>query len=227
MDLRLGAPGVAQDCFLRGSVDRRTVGGEERLRLARGEGVALDGLGKPSLLGGGEDRQRAGERERQSAAVDARGEVGRESAGEGQATVHPGVLLAQELRDRGHGVSVLVGEGQNDAGLVHGADGLGRRVGLEKPRLHGGAVDRLDHDGHFGAAFPSPEGQALEAVEDLAGAVAGPGDAQRESRQRRGVGPFPAQRRQGRPQLRDRHEFNERHGGPPRAGSGRGDSGKR
>lgn len=226
MDLRLGAPGVAQERFLGGGVDRRAVGGEERPRLARGEGVALDGLGEPALLRGGEDRQGTRQREGQSAAIDARAQIRREAAREREAAIDPGGLLSQEFGDRGHGEPVVHERG-HDAGFVHGAGGLGRRVGLEKPRLHRRAFGRLDDDGHFGTAFPSPQGQTLEAVEDLAGAVAGPGDAQRESRQRRGVGSFPAQRRQGRPQLRDRDEFNERHGSPPQARSGTRDTGRR
>ncbi len=120
MDLRLGASGVAQERFLRGGVDRRAVGGEERLRLARGEGVAFDGLGEPSLLGGGEDCQGTRQREGQSAAIDARAQIGREAAREREAAIDPGGLLAQELRDRSHGEPVVHERG-HDAGLVHGA----------------------------------------------------------------------------------------------------------
>jgi hypothetical protein len=133
---------IAQERFLAGGVDRRAVGGEERFRLARGEGVAFDGLGEPSLLRGGEDRQSTRHREGQSAAIDARVQIRREAAREREAAVDPGGPLAQEFGDRGHG-ELVVHERGHDAGLVNGAGGLGRSVGLEKPRLHRRTLDRL------------------------------------------------------------------------------------
>lgn len=196
---------IAQERFARGPIHRRAVGGEERLRLTRGEGVAFDGLGQPPLLGGGKDGQGAGQREGEAAAIDARAEFGRQPAREREAAIDPRRFLAQKFGDRGHGALVLVDEGEDHSGLVHGAGGLRGRVGLEKPRLHRRAFDRFENDGHFGAAFPSPSRQTFEAVEDLVGAARDGCHAQRHRGEVRGVGASPSQGRQRGAQPVDRN----------------------
>jgi hypothetical protein len=199
---RLGGSRIPQERLPRGLVGT-AIGGQERLRLARGEQVALDGAGEPELLPGGERREGAGQRERQAAAVNSRGQVLRQTPAERQAALHPLRLSTQELGDRGRRVTVLAGERRHDPSLVHGAGGLGGRIGLEQPRLGGGAPDRLDDDGHVGAIFPSPAGQAFETIEDLKGAVLALGHAQRHRRQVARLSAGAPQRRERRPEALD------------------------
>jgi hypothetical protein len=166
--------------------------------------VALDGLGEPSLLRGGEERQGARQSEGQPAAIDARAQIRREAAREGEAALDPGGLLAQELGDQGHRVPVVMGEGKHDAGFVHGAGGFGRLVGDQQAGLHRRALDGLHNDGDLLATLGDPGGQTLEAVEDLVGTVGGPGDAQRQGCQLSSVRVLAAQGSEGRAKAFDR-----------------------
>jgi hypothetical protein len=201
---REAAARIAQERLARRGVGGRAVGRQERLRLARGERVALDGPGQAQLLRGGKHRQSASRGEGQAPAVHARGELGRKPSREREARLDPVLLLAEELGDRGDRELVLVGERGDDARLVHGAGRLRGRVGRKQRRLHRRARDRLDHDGHLGSAFPSQQGQTLEAVEDLVVAVAGRGDAKRHRGERAwAVGALAAQRRERVPEARD------------------------
>ncbi|MBI2933756.1 MAG: hypothetical protein HYY16_19100 [Planctomycetes bacterium] len=199
---RQGASRIAQE-LLAGRRAGGPVGDQERLRLARRERVALDGPGEAQLLRGGEDGQRAGHREREAPTVDARGKLGRQPPREREPPLHPSFFLAQVLGDRGHREAVIDERG-DDARFVHGAGSLRWRVGFEKPRFHRRTLDRLHDDGHLGAAFPSPQGQALEAVEDLVGAIADCRDAKWHGRQRAcTVGSLAAKRRERVLQARD------------------------
>ena len=97
---RLGGSRIAQERLARGLVGA-AIRGEKRLRLARGERVALDGGGEAELLALGERAQGAGQGEREAAAIDARGQVLRQAPAQGQATLDPLGLAAQEPGDRG------------------------------------------------------------------------------------------------------------------------------
>lgn len=199
---RLGGSRIPQERFPRGLVGA-AIRGQERLRLARGERVALDGAGEAELLASGERREGARQGERQSAAVDARGQVLRQAPAQGQAALHPLRLATEELGDRGRREAVLAGERRHDPSLVHGAGGLRQAVGVQEPRLHLRTRDGLDDDGDLTAAFSLPPGEALEAVEDLVGAVARGGDAQRHDRQLASVRAFAAQGSEGRAEAFD------------------------
>jgi len=203
---REGAARIAQERLAIRRVGH-AVGGEERLRVARRERVALDGAGQAHLLGGGEDGEGARHRERETPAVHARGEFGGEAPRQREAALDPPGRLAQELGDRRDRELVLVGKRRNHARLVHGAGGLAGRVRFEKPRLPGERVRLLDDDRDLAASVPSPQGQSLEAVEDLVGAVAERGDAQRQGRKRAfAVGVFTSQREERRLEARDRDD---------------------
>jgi hypothetical protein len=191
----LGAPGVAKERLAGGRVRGAPICRQERLRLARGEGMAVDGVAQALLLGAAKGAQRQGDRQREPAAVEARGEFGSELPRERQPSLDPERLAPQELGDGGLGEPVVVAQRGRHARLVHGAGGLVGRVGGKERRLHrGGAPGRLDDDGDFRLPFGAPGGQALETVEDLEH-VSGDRDAEREEPERRvGVAPFSAER---------------------------------
>ena len=194
---RLGAPGIAQERLPRGLVGA-AIRGQERLRLACGKGVALDGAGKPELLPGGERAQGDRQRERQAAAIDARAQVLRQAPAERQAALHPLRLATQELGDRGRREAVLARERRHDASLVHGAGGLRQGVRVQEPSFHRRTRDGLDDDGDLAEAFSPPPSESLEAIEDLVGAVVRGGDAERHERQFASVRAFAAQGSEGR-----------------------------
>jgi len=173
---RLGGSRIAQERLPRGRVGA-AIRGQERLRLAGGEGVALDGAGEADLLALDERAEGAGQREGQAAAIDARGQILRQAPAQGQAAFHPLRLATEQLGDRGRRVSVLASERRHDASLVHGAGGLRQSVGVQEPRLHRRARDGLDDDGDLTQAFAPPPGEAFEAVQNLVGAVVRGGDA--------------------------------------------------
>ena len=163
--------------------------------------MAADGVGQAHLVGAreGGDGESGGEGE--AAGIESDRQLGDEAAGQRQAAPDPGLLAAEELGDGGQGEAVLVGERIDDAGLVHGAEGLPGRVGREETRLGGRAGDVLDDNGDLAEPLAGPAGQALEAVEDLEGAVGGEGDAQRQRREiGLAVGPRPPQGRPGGPE---------------------------
>lgn len=117
---RLGAPGIAQERLARSRIGA-AIRGQERLRLAGGERVALGGAGEADLLALGERAQGDPQREREAPAVDARTQVLRQTPPQGQAPLHPLRLAPQELGDRGRREAVLAGERRHNASLVHGA----------------------------------------------------------------------------------------------------------
>lgn len=97
---------------------------------------------------------------------------GGELAREGEAALDPDALPTQELPDRRHGKSVIVGQGGRDVRLIHGSDGAGRGVRRQEAGLHGDAGGELDHDGDLLAALGTPDGQTLEAIDHLVDAIA-------------------------------------------------------
>jgi hypothetical protein len=180
--------------------------------------MAADGVGETELLGTGKGGEGKGRGEGEAAGVEADAQLGGEAAGQRQAPLDPGLLAAEELGDGG-GRETLLFKRKHDAGLIHGAEGLGGRVGGEETRLGGGAGDVLDDDGDLAESLAGPVGQALEAVEDLEGAVGGAGDAQGHRGQGAfAIGPRPPQGRPGGPQPVGRDVENEIHRGASSTG---------
>lgn len=200
---RLGAPGIAQQRLACGTICA-AIRGQERVHLACGERVALDGAGKAGLFPGPERAQGDGPRERQAAAIDARAQVLRQAPAERQAALHPLRLATQEFGDRGRREAVLARERRHDASLVHWAGGLRQGVRVQEPSLHRWTRDGLDDDGDLEEAFSPPPGESLEAVEDLVGAVVRGGDADWHERQFASVRAFAAQGSEGRAKAFDR-----------------------
>lgn len=176
----LGAAGVGEEGLVGPDVGRRAEGEEEGLGLAGGEAVALRGVGEPDLFAGGEGAEPHRKGEGQGAGVEASGKGSRELSGEGEAPLHP-LFFAEEKAGRlGRPEAVLLDERRDDARFVHGADRLGRVVGLEDARLGGRAGDVLHDDGDLGASFVLPASEALETVQDFIGAVRRGADADRQ-----------------------------------------------
>jgi hypothetical protein len=104
---------------------------------------------------------------------------GAEEPADVDAAGYPARALAQQPGDLGLGLTVLVDERADDPRLVEGGDGARRGVGAEQEALVLFDPRRsFDHDGHELTALLSPPCQALEAVDDLVGAVVGGRDAQ-------------------------------------------------
>jgi hypothetical protein len=192
---------IAQEGLAGRRVGKGAVGGQEGLRFPGGKGVTANGVGQPHLIGAWEGGDGEGGGKGEAASIETDCQFGDKTSGQRQPALDPGLLAAEELGDRGQGEAVFVRERCDDAGLVHGAEGLAGGVGSEEPRLGGRAGDGLDEDGDFAEPFANPEGQSLEAVEDLEGAVGGGGDANGERREiGLTVGPRAPQRRPGGPE---------------------------
>lgn len=210
----LRGTGIAQQRLAGNGVRGAATGDEESFRLPRGEGVAADGVGEARLLGAreGGDRERC--REDEAAGVEAYSQLGGQAASQRQAALDPGFFAAQQLGDGGGSESLFLYDGDHDAGLVHGAEGLGGGVGGQQPRFGRGARDGLDDDGDLPEPLAGPMGQALEAVENLEGTVGGGGDPERQRREiGLAVGPRPPQRRPGGPEAVGRNGKDEIHRG--------------
>jgi hypothetical protein len=101
-------------------------------------------------------------------------------------TAHdPALAPAEQPRDGGETDAGLGDHRVDDAGLVERREGAGGSVGAQ----HQGervepARGALEDDGHGRVAGLAPAMQALEAVDDLEGAVCGRDDPQRQIRQR-------------------------------------------
>jgi len=191
----LGAPGIPDEGFPGGRVGSQAIGPEKRLRLAGGEGVTGSCIGQSHLEPALKSAELRGHRHRQASRVEPEAELRRQAVGEDQSALDPGLLPAEELRDRRRGELVVFGERGHDPGLVHGTRGLPGGVGREDPGLHGDAGDRLHDHGDLLPAFALPDDHALESVDDLEAAVRSPGHPDRHGSQ---VGPsigvLPAQR---------------------------------
>jgi len=140
--------------------------------------VAPDRVGEAPLLPRGEGRKSDGHGEAEAPGIEPHLELSREPPRENEPALDPGLPPPQDLPDRQGGESVLLVEGRDDAGLVHGARGLSRRVGLEEAGLERDGASGLEDDGDLSAALRAPAGQALESVDDLEGAVLPLGHAQ-------------------------------------------------
>jgi hypothetical protein len=159
--------------------------------------VLVDDVAEPLLLGAAEGTKRQGHREREPSPVKPRREIRAQPPREREPALDPERFSPESLGDGGFGELILVAQGGDDAGFVHRAGGFRGSVGVEKSSLHRReGLDRLDDDGDFGAPLRAPEGQSLEAVEDLEGAVPRGGDAKRQRRQIAAIGSLAAQRRE-------------------------------
>jgi hypothetical protein len=208
-----GAARVAQQRLVGGGVGRGAPGGEEGLGLARAQAVAREGVGQTLLIAARQGRQSGGRGGREAAVVDVAGQVGGEPTAERETAIHPGPAAAEQRGDVRGGQVIVVGQRADHAGLVHGAQGPPRRVGVQQAGLGHDAGGVLDHHGHVRVAVAGPVGEALEAVEHLVGAVAGRGHAQGQRSEGAGrIGARPPQRRERRGEPIDRELEHERHG---------------
>ena len=218
-----GRAGIADERLAGGAIRGHAPGGEEGLGLPGAQAVAHDGLGQLFLLAAGPAGQGEGGGGREAAVIDMRGHVGGQPPAQGQAPLYPGPPVPADLDDLRGGQVIIGHQGVDDAGFVHRARGTPRGVGLEQPRFGDdrrrgvGFHDRRD----VGVALAAPAGQALEAVEDLVGAVRGRGHPQGQRRQGgRAIGAWAAQGRQRGGQTLDGDLDDQAHG----RGSGRGSS---
>ena len=212
---RLGRPGIAQKHLPGGPILHGAVAREEGGGLPGVEGVAIDHPGELHLriFPEGAQSERGGERE--ASLVEQEPQRGGELAREGEATLDPGALPAQELADRLQGQLVVVGQGRRDVRLVHGTDGAGRSVRRQEAGLHDEPGGEFDHDGDLAAALGTPDAQTLEAVDHLVDAVAGRRDAQGERSEKDPfVAALAAEAAQGGPEAVQGDELDDVHGGP-------------
>jgi hypothetical protein len=216
---RLWPPGarLAKKRLLRDLVRGRPVSGQKRLGLVGVEAMPLDRVGERNLPGSGKGAQPQGRGQPQAAHVQPRlkrrGEVPREL----EPALDPLLAAAQDLSDGGQGPArlLLLGIGEHDARLVHGAQGPRGRVGLQNLRPGGEGRGGFEDDRDLAQALGSPPREPLEPVDDLAGSVFQLHHAQRQRRERRRLAArraLPAQSREPSPQLFDRDLFQERHG---------------
>jgi hypothetical protein len=191
---------IAQQALARGRVGGAP-GGEERPGLARAETVLLDRIGETPLLGRREGAKGVGRAGGEQIRVEASDELGRELASQDEAAFDPAATVAEELADGRRGEAVIVGEGADDARLVHGAGGAARGVGLEEQGLGRDPGGILDHGGDAMEALGFPGGEPLVAVDEVEDAVADGRDADRHRGEERGpVGASAAQRGERRAQ---------------------------
>lgn len=211
---RPGLLGIGQERLAGRDIGSDAVGGQERLGGAGGEGVDLDRLGQACLLGFREGRKLQRDGEGEPACVQASAELGSKAAGQRQPPLDPERLSAQDLGDSGRGERVLLNKAPHDAGLVHGAEGLARAVGLQELGFLEDGRGLFDDHGHLGSPVPSPLGQAFKAVEDFVGILVEASHADRKRRERGGAlraGPTEGLKR--RPQAVDRDGKHERRHG--------------
>jgi hypothetical protein len=209
-----GAPRIAQERLAGGRVvGRGAPGGEPRLGLPRAQAVARDGVGQARLLPARQRRQGVGRGGGEAPGIDVARQLRGEPTAEGQAPVHPAPAAAEELPDPGGRQVVVVGQGADHPGLVHGAQRAARGVGLEQAGLTHDAGGVFHDHRRVGVALAAPARQALEPIEDLVGAVADRGDAQGERGQgARGIGARAPQRRQRRGEPIEGDLAHGRHG---------------
>lgn len=194
-----GREGVAQEGQALALGVRRPIGGDEDQGLAVLEGVAEHGAEERLLVFGGQSADRVGERGADASLVEALLDRRDETGGEGVAAGDPGLATPEEPCDRGEGEPVLADERVDDPRLVHRGEGARRGVRAQHEGLARGRPPcALEDDGDLGRARPEPAGEALEAVDDLEGAVVLGDGPQRQLRQRlRGLRPDRARAQRG------------------------------
>jgi hypothetical protein len=209
---RRGGAGIPEQGLLRGGVRSDAERPEEGLGLPGGEAMARDGVGELLLLAGRKCAQGEGHGESDATLIEGQGERRGELLRKDESALHEGPLAVEELRDgRGRQAVFLIQRG-DDPCLVHGARRPPRRVGLEEAGLAGGPRDLLHHDRDLEEPFGLPLREALEAVEDGEGAVGLEGRSQRQRGERTlAVRTLPAQWRERRAQLGERHERDRAH----------------
>jgi hypothetical protein len=210
---------VAQQRLAGGGVGGDAPALEKRLRLARTQPVAEEGVGQARLLRARERGEAVGGGRRELAGIDVPGQGGRQPAAERQAAVDPAAATGEQRGNLRGRELVVVGQRAHHTRLVHRAERAARGVGLEQPGLahHAGGV--LDDDRHVRVAVAPPLRHALEPIEHLVGAVVVRGDAHRQRREpARGIRARAAQRRQGGGEPCDRQVEHAAHG---RSSSGR------
>jgi hypothetical protein len=138
--------------------------------------------------------------------VETRAELRRQSSRQGESPLDPERFMSQEFGRRVQAELVLGDQRGDDPCLVHGAGGLRGSVGFEKSCFHRHSRHRLDDDRNLLAAFPSPGGEALEAVQHFVRAVVELRDAKGSRRKRAlAVRAFPPKGRQRRTYLLEGH----------------------
>jgi hypothetical protein len=210
---RHGAARVPQQRLAGGRVAGRAPGGEDGLGLPRAQAVARHGVRQARLVATRQRRQGRGRGGGEAAGVDVRCDVGREPPAKREPAIDPPPAAAEQLADLGRREVIVLGERADDAGLVHGAQGLPRGIGLEQAGLGYDAGGVFHDHGHVRAAVMGPVGEALEAVEHLVGALPGRRDAQGQRGEgARRIGARPPERRQRGGESIDRDVEHEAHG---------------
>lgn len=171
----------------------QAIGADEDLRLVTGESVALHRGGHSLLVLWTERAERMGQRHAERPLVELSLQRLAEPLCQGEPREDPAALPAAGLRDGGRAEPVLVTKGEDYPRLVHRRERARGPVGLEqRDALLRLAARLLDEDGHTLETHMAPACEALEAVDDLEGAVLGGHHAQRqrgERRQRRALAP--------------------------------------
>lgn len=205
--------GVALEGLAGDVVGHDAVGGQEGRGLPACERVAQEDFRELHLLGLPERREGQGRGEAERPVVEAEAQRRGETAGQRQAPLDPGFLLAEDLAGGRDGEPVVLDQRSGDEGLVHGTDRPRRSVRRQEAGLHRHARGPLDHHGHFRSALGDPDRQALEAVDHLVDAVAGGGDTERERREEgRLVSALAAKDTEARLDPVDGDELDEVHG---------------
>lgn len=163
------------------------VGAEQRLGLVALETVALHRSGHCLLLLGIERTERVGQRHPEPAFVDLSLQRIAELLGQSEALVDPARLAAANLGDGLRSLLLLVSQGEDHTGLVHGRECARRSVGLEKSDQPARPGARCLHEHrHALQAELAPTPEALEAVDDLVDAALAGHHPQRQ-RAKRGL----------------------------------------
>jgi hypothetical protein len=182
---REGASRIAQEGLTSGGIGSDAPRGQKGAGGTQGEAVPADRVGQRKLISFGDGGEGQGDRERQRPAIEALGQIGGEPARQEETAFDPAGLVAEELADGGKGQAVFIDERGDDAGLVHGAGGLGRRIGGEEAGLERGARNGFDHDVELAAPFRvAGMHEALEAVDHFERPIRQGGDADRQGGER-------------------------------------------
>jgi hypothetical protein len=180
-----GAKGGLEERTPVGRAFGQPIGAAERLGLVALEPVALHRLGHGLLLLGVERAERVGQRHAEPAIVDLSLQRLAELLGQGEALVDPARLAAAGLGDGLRPELLLVPQGEDHTGLVHGRERARRPVGLEQSDQPARRGARCLHDHrHALQAEPSPSPEPLEAVDDLVDAALGGHHPQRQRAER-------------------------------------------
>ncbi|MFH2006591.1 MAG: hypothetical protein ABI333_08405 [bacterium] len=144
------------------------------------EPVSFHRGGHGLLVVWAERAERVGQRHAERALVDLALQRSAEPLGQGESHEDPSALPVAGLGDGGRAELLLVPKGEDHAGFVHWRERARRPVGLEqRDALLRRTAGLLDEDGYALQAHLTPARKALEAVDDLEGAVLGGHHAER------------------------------------------------